>query len=67
VTAHDKQVVASVFNITHQESLAKYLGCPAFKGRLTTETFSELVNEAASKLQPWKTKNISKGGRVALI
>jgi len=30
-TTHDKQVVSSVFNITQQSTLGKYLGCPVFK------------------------------------
>ena len=59
-TAHDKQVVASIFNITHQDSLGKQLGCPVFKGRPKLETFSELVNKTASKLQSWTARNISK-------
>jgi len=66
-TAHDRQVVSLVFNIQHQDSLGKYLGCPVFQGWPNTETFSKLVNRTASKLQAWKTKHISKAGRVALI
>jgi len=66
-SAHDRQVVSSVFNITHQGSLGKYLGCPVFYGRPNAATFIDLVNKTASKLQPWKTKHISKEGRVALI
>ena len=66
-SAHDRQVVSSFFNITHQDSLGKYLGCPVFQGRPTTVTFLDLVTKTSSKLQPWKTKHISKAGRVALI
>jgi len=66
-TAHDKQVVSSVFNITHQASLGKYLGCPIFQGRPLKATFSELTSKTAAKLQLWKTQHISKAGRVALI
>ena len=66
-SAHDRQVLSSVFNITHQDSLRKYLGCPVFQGRPITATFLDLVNKTASKLQPWKMKHISKAGRVALI
>jgi len=58
--AHDRQVVSSVFNIVPQDNLGKYLRCPVFKGRPTTITFLDLVNQAPSKLQLWKTKNISK-------
>ena len=67
MTAHDREVVSSMFNITHQDSLGKYLGCLVFKGRPNTETFLELVNKIASKLQTWKIKNFSKAGSVALI
>ena len=66
-SAHDRQVVSSVFNITHHDSLVRYLGCLVFQGRPNTKTFLDLVNKTASKLQPWKTKNVSKAGRVALI
>jgi len=66
-TTHDKQIVSSVFNIMQQTTLGKYLGCPIFQGRLTKATFSDLTNKAAAKLQLWKTKHISKAGRVVLI
>ena len=49
-TIHDKQIVSSIFNITHQANLGEYLGCPVFQGRQKTETFSELVNRTAIKL-----------------
>ena len=38
-----------------------------FKGRPKLKTFSELVNETASKFQSWIASNILKAGRVALI
>jgi len=60
-------VVSSVFNITHQDNFGKYLGCPVFQGRPKTETFSPLVLRTAKKLQTWKTRHISKAGRIALI
>ena len=66
-TTHDKRSVSSIFNITHQEHLGNYLGYLVFKGRPTTETFSELVNKIVAKLQNWKTKYVSKAGRVTLI
>jgi len=66
-TTHDKQIVSSVFNITQQSSLGKYLSCPVFQGRPNKVTFSDLTNKTAAKLQHWKTQHISKAGRVALI
>ena len=50
-SAHDRQVVSSIFKITHQDILGKYLGCSMFKGRPNTEMFLDLVNKTASKLQ----------------
>ena len=61
-TTHDKQIVTSVLNIIHQDNLGKCLGCPVFKGKPNLETFSNLVIKTVSKLQPWKTTNISKVG-----
>jgi len=60
-------MVSSIFNITHQDNLDKHLGCPVFQCRQKTETFLELVNITTEKLQIWKTRHISKAGRVALI
>jgi len=34
---------------------------------LTQETFSELVNRTMTKLQSWKTRNVSKAGRMTLV
>ena len=67
VTAYDKQVVSSIFDITHQDILRKYLGCLVFRGRPKLETFSELVNKTASNLQSWTSSNILKAGCVALV
>ena len=44
-TAHDRRIVSSIFNITHQDNLGKYLEFPVFKGRPNINTFSELVNK----------------------
>jgi len=59
--------VSSIFSIQHQVNLGKYLHCPVFKGRPKVESFVDLVNRTAAKLQHWKTANISKAGRVILI
>jgi len=50
-TCHDKKIISSIFNIIHQANLGKYLECQVFKGRPKIETFSDLVNRAAAKLQ----------------
>jgi len=50
----NKLIVSSIFNITQQDNLGKYLGCPVFKGRPKTETFSEVVNKIAENYKPEK-------------
>jgi len=66
-TASHMQVAASIFNITHSESLGKYLGCPVFQKRPNVTTFSELIEKAMNKLVGWKAKCLSKAGRIILI
>jgi len=66
-TPHDKQIVAFIFNITHQDTLEKCLGFPLFKGHPKLETFSKLVNKTAARLPSWAANNISEAGCVALI
>jgi len=41
-TSH-RQVATGIFNITHSDSLRKYLGCPVFQKRPNLTTFSELI------------------------
>ena len=65
--ASHRQVAAGIFNITHSDSLGKYLGCPVFQKRPNSTTFSELIDKAMNKLVGWKAKCLSKVGRSVLI
>ena len=49
-----KQLVAGIFNISHSESLGKYLGCVMFQQRPNRNTFQELINKAEAKLESWE-------------
>ena len=53
-TSSHRQVAVGIFNITHSDSLSKYLGCPIFKNDQT-------------QLVGWKVKCLSKAGRTVLI
>ena len=66
-TAAHRQLAAGIFNITHSDSLGKYLGCPVFQKRPNRTTFSELIEKATKKLVGWKAKCLSKAGRTILI
>jgi len=62
-----RQVVASIFSITHSESLGKYLDCPVFQKKPNRSTFQELIDRTMNKLDSWKANCLSKVGRVVLI
>ena len=62
-----KQLVAGSFNITHSESLGKYLGCPIFQSRANRNIFQGIINKATMKLVGWKANCLSKAGRIVLI
>jgi len=60
-------MAAGIFNITHSDSLGKYLGCPVFHKRPNTTTFRELIDKTMTKLVGWKAQCLSKAGRTVLI
>ena len=66
-TSHHRQVTTSIFNITHSDSLGKYLGCPVFQNRPKSTTFRDLTDKAMMKLVGRKAKCLSKAGRSVLI
>ena len=45
----------------------KYLGFPIHDRKLPVKAFEGLVNKMKGKLQPWKGKHLSYGGRLVLI
>ena len=66
-TAIQRQLVAGIFNITHSESLGKYLGCPIFQQLINSDLFEPLITKATTKLDGWKANSLSKAGRMVLI
>jgi len=66
-TATQCQLVARIFNITHSESLGKYLGCPIFQQRINSGLFQPLINKVVRKLDGWKANSLSKASQTVLI
>jgi len=66
-TATQRQLVAGIFNITHSESLGKYLGYPIFQQRIGGSQFQGIINKATTKLNGSKANSLSKAGRRVLI
>ena len=49
-TSTHRQMVAGIFNITHSDSLGRYLGCPVFQNKPKHSTFKDLVDRIMIKL-----------------
>ena len=62
-----KQLTIVVFNIPHNYSLDKYLGCVVFQGRPSKITFQQVISKATSKLEGWKVSCLSKALRFVMI
>jgi len=65
---HDKSdQLLLFFNISHKDSLGKYLGCPIFRGWPSNTIFQEIINKATTKLESWKVNYLSQAGGTVLI
>ncbi|XP_019240885.1 PREDICTED: uncharacterized protein LOC109220870 [Nicotiana attenuata] len=66
----DSTVVSKVESITgigKQEFPFTYLGCPIFYARRRMDYYEGLISKVMDKLQSWKGKLLSVGGRAVLI
>ncbi|XP_039158851.1 uncharacterized protein LOC108959574 [Eucalyptus grandis] len=59
--------LASEFRVPVLQNYGKYLGIPSDWGRSKKEMFSWLLGRVQAKLEGWKEKFISKGGKEILI
>ncbi|XP_074296948.1 uncharacterized protein LOC141627613 [Silene latifolia] len=53
------------FDITND--LGSYLGMPTINGRVTRNTFSNIVERFNQRLAGWSTKHLSLAGRATLV
>nr|XP_016435260.1 PREDICTED: uncharacterized protein LOC107761549 [Nicotiana tabacum] len=66
----DVEVVTKVERITgigRKEFPFTYLGCPIFYARRKMDYYQDLITKVMDKLQAWKGKLLSNGGRAILI
>jgi len=66
-TVAHRQMVAGIFNITHSNSLGKYLGCAVLQKGPNSTTFSDIISKTRNKLAGWQANTLSKAGHVVLI
>ncbi|XP_075083560.1 uncharacterized protein LOC142167295 [Nicotiana tabacum] len=59
--------VERVTGITRQNFPFTYLGCPIFYARRNMKFYQGLMNKVLNKMQSWKGKLLSIGGRAVLI
>ena len=58
--------IANMLNCKVRKMLMKYLGFPIHYKNLSARSFSVIVEKMRNKLQSWKGKNLSYGGRLVL-
>lgn len=58
--------ISNILGIPLTNNLGKYLGVPIIHGRVTKQTYSEVLEKVQSRLSGWKAKNLSLAGRVTL-
>lgn len=67
MNAMDKQIISDFLNIPIMKGDSKYLGLPSFWGQSKAEAYTFLVEKSLNKMQGWKSKLISQGGKETLI
>ena len=61
-----QETLANILNCRLGEWPMKYLGIPVSTNRLGIQVFSGIVDKMRNRLDPWKGKNLSSGGRLIL-
>jgi len=57
---------SSIVHFTHHTKLGKYFGFPMLSGRIKNAGFAYIMDRVNSRLDGWKTKLLSRAGRVTL-
>lgn len=66
--SHSRAMQLSDFcRIPLTKDLGKYLGAPMLHGRVTRQTYKDLLSRVQARLASWENKYLSMAGRVILI
>jgi len=66
VDQRQKEHLANMLNCRLGEWPMKYLGLPLSEHRLGVQAFAGVVDRIRKRLDPWKSKTLSSGGRLVL-
>ncbi|KAK3211992.1 hypothetical protein Dsin_016698 [Dipteronia sinensis] len=61
------RVLANVCGSPVSKNLGNYLGVPLIHGRITKDTYKEIIEKTQNKLANWKSASLSFAGRCTLI
>jgi len=62
----DQQATANMLNCNIGKMPMRYLGFPISSKNVGMRGFSNIIEKMRQKLQPWKSKHLSSGGRLIL-
>ncbi|KAL9669643.1 hypothetical protein QQ045_007190 [Rhodiola kirilowii] len=67
VAENVKRTISASLGVKQVETLSKYLGLPIAFGNNRTEMFKDIIGRVWKKMQGWKEKSLSIGGKEVLI
>ena len=64
--SEEQQAIANMLNCKMGEMPMRYLGFPISSRNVGVVGFKSIIEKMRKKLQPWKSKHLSSGGRLVL-
>ena len=64
--AEEQRIIANMLNCKIGQMPMRYLGFPISSGKVGVGGFTDIVAKMRKKLQSWKGKHLSSGGRLIL-
>ena len=66
-SSQNRRAIQDSLNMSSTVTLDKYLGCPIINGRVTKDSFRDIITSSQSQLAKWKASSLSQEGRATLI
>jgi hypothetical protein len=59
--------ICNIFPFKRTSTSSKYLGLPLFFGKSKTVVFKDILEKVSGKIEGWRAKTLSQGGRTVLL